>query len=102
MHDKVDGLMSSKNKSKDSKEEGHESVSSVVQRFSQLNLIPGGLKPPTPTSPVSAGNSPFSLPSHLKNNEETGDFNSIERGEKLSHLTAGRVRKLFFFVWPNS
>jgi hypothetical protein len=89
--------MSSKPKQKDSNE-GHESVSSKVARFSQLNLIPGGMKPSTPTSPTG-GISPMSLPTsaiHSKRDsfkeDESGEFNAIERGEKLSHLTAGRVR----------
>lgn len=90
-NDSVDGIGSSKAKQKD---EANESVSKKVQRFSHMNLNPG-MKPATPTSPVSSGGS-FSLPATMNSSRDQADdeedFNSIERGEnKLSHLTAGRV-----------
>ncbi|XP_021949236.1 SH3 domain-containing kinase-binding protein 1 isoform X2 [Folsomia candida] len=98
VNDAVDGIGSSKPKLKE--DGGQESVSSKVQRFSHMNLNPG-MKPATPTSPVSSsgGVSPFSLSTTMNSSrdfgddEEIGDFNSVERSEnKLSHLTAGRAK----------
>jgi hypothetical protein len=91
-------------------EKAKESVLSKVKMFSKPISFNPPVKPTTPTSPSTpTGKSPltFSLssekveikrePSVIKdeeNSEEVGDFNSIERGEKLNHLTVSRVMKL--------
>jgi len=100
----VDGKGSSKILEK----QESESVLSKVKRFSKpIGMYPPPLKPTTPTSPnTPTGKTPlaFSLsadrevkrePSLTKDDEkaeEMGDFNSIERGDKLNHLTVSRVR----------
>lgn len=91
--DSTDGISSSKPKVLDL----GESVSSKVQKFANMNFIPGGKKPNNQSSPSSSGPSnSVSLPPTLNikrepEDEESSEFNAIERGEKLKNITAGRV-----------